>query len=341
MNRTLSMILGAVAVGALCLFCASRHSRLIVNKLTGSSQAVLSEANYSWANVAFDGRDATLNGVAPTPEDRDTALALVGQIRGVRSVSSLLTVGDQVNELRARRGAGLVSLSGSVPTEATRAAILQRANRVFAGDSLDDRLTVSSGPDDPSWTRAVTDGLGLLPRLQNGEIRLVNRDVSLLGRVDKPATRDSLRKWLSEILPDGYTSSTEITVPEASPPLSAEACQAELAEIVSNGQVGFASAFAKLTPESSPILEEVVKVVRRCGDVTIEVAGHTDSYGDAETNLKLSMDRAKAVVDYLTSRGIPEGRLVARGYGESQPITSNRTWNGRAMNRRIEFKILP
>ncbi|MCB0717862.1 MAG: BON domain-containing protein, partial [Bacteroidetes bacterium] len=126
MNRTLSMILGAVAVGALCLFCASRHSRLIVNKLTGSSQAVLSEANYSWANVAFDGRDATLNGVAPTPEDRDTALALVGQIRGVRSVSSLLTVGDQVNELRARRGAGLVSLSGSVPTEATRAGILQR-----------------------------------------------------------------------------------------------------------------------------------------------------------------------------------------------------------------------
>lgn len=313
---------------------------MIVDKLTGSSQSALSGANYSWASVSFDGRDASLTGVAPSEEDRQLAVELVGSIAGVRSVESAITIGEFVRELRAVRTSGLVTLSGKVPSEDTRSLILRHVRNLFSSDSLADKLEVQGGPEDATWTRVVSDGVSLLPQLRAGEMRLVNRDISLRGTVDKPSLRDSLRKSLADLLPEGYTSTTEISVPEAPRSLTAEECQTELANLVANRRITFASGMARLTPEASPILEDVVKVAMRCNGVTIEVGGYTDSRGDRDVNLKLSQDRAQAVVDYLAGRGIGRTSLVAKGYGQSNPVATNRTWEGRATNRRIEFSII-
>jgi outer membrane protein OmpA-like peptidoglycan-associated protein len=76
------------------------------------------------------------------------------------------------------------------------------------------------------------------------------------------------------------------------------------------------------------------------GIAKIEVQGHTDDTGGAEFNLKLSDDRAKAVVKALIRRGIAPGRLTSRGYGLSVPLGDNATEEGRAMNRRVQFKII-
>ena len=72
----------------------------------------------------------------------------------------------------------------------------------------------------------------------------------------------------------------------------------------------------------------------------IEVGGHTDSQGADATNLSLSQRRAQAVVDYMVLAGVEAGRLIAKGYGESQPIEDNATKEGRAANRRTEFVIV-
>ena len=72
----------------------------------------------------------------------------------------------------------------------------------------------------------------------------------------------------------------------------------------------------------------------------IEISGHTDDKGSDTYNQKLSENRAKSVVDYLTEKGIKKERLEFKGYGESQPISSNETEEGQQLNRRIEFKIL-
>src|SRR5690606_4058831 len=72
----------------------------------------------------------------------------------------------------------------------------------------------------------------------------------------------------------------------------------------------------------------------------IEVAGHTDDRGGDALNLRLSQARAQAVVDHLVRKGIPKELLVAKGYGPSEPIDTNRTEAGRANNRRVEFRIL-
>jgi outer membrane protein OmpA-like peptidoglycan-associated protein len=72
----------------------------------------------------------------------------------------------------------------------------------------------------------------------------------------------------------------------------------------------------------------------------IEIGGHTDNTGDKAKNKTLSMNRAKAVKDYLVSKGIDATRLTAVGYGDSAPVADNGTPEGRAQNRRTVFKVL-
>jgi len=74
--------------------------------------------------------------------------------------------------------------------------------------------------------------------------------------------------------------------------------------------------------------------------ITLEIAGHTDNVGSDEANQTLSADRAKAVVDYLISKGISKKVLSSKGYGETVVVGDNTTEEGRQLNRRVEFTIL-
>jgi len=95
-----------------------------------------------------------------------------------------------------------------------------------------------------------------------------------------------------------------------------------------------------LTPVGVELLDEVLAALHQFPNVPIEIAGHTDSQGDAAENLDLSERRAQAALDYFIANGQDAERFVVRGYGEDFPVASNDTEDGRARNRRIEFKAL-
>jgi len=97
---------------------------------------------------------------------------------------------------------------------------------------------------------------------------------------------------------------------------------------------------ASLRSESTNELERLGKLLYDNPTLKIEISGHTDNKGSAELNKKLSDNRAKAVVDYLISKGITGDRLTYVGYGKDQPIASNDNEDGRQQNRRTEFKII-
>ncbi|HZF47465.1 MAG TPA: OmpA family protein [Polyangiaceae bacterium] len=112
-------------------------------------------------------------------------------------------------------------------------------------------------------------------------------------------------------------------------------------EIIISEQIQFDTGWATIKPVSDPLLDQIADVLKQHpGIAKIEVQGHTDDTGGAEFNLKLSDDRAKAVVKALIRRGIAPGRLTSRGYGLSVPLGDNATEEGRAMNRRVQFKII-
>lgn len=111
-------------------------------------------------------------------------------------------------------------------------------------------------------------------------------------------------------------------------------------EIISLKGVHFKTNSAELTPASTAILDEAVATLKRRSTIRVEVAAHTDSRGSAAYNLALSNRRAKSVRDYLVAHGIDPSRLTVRGYGESKPVASNATPEGRAQNRRVELRVL-
>jgi OmpA-OmpF porin, OOP family len=94
---------------------------------------------------------------------------------------------------------------------------------------------------------------------------------------------------------------------------------------------------AVVKPESAPALEQITKLLGQDPKLQIFVVGHTDGVGTLEANLKLSSDRAAAVVAALTARGVSAARLKASGVGPYSPVASNRTEEGRAKNRRVEL----
>jgi len=104
--------------------------------------------------------------------------------------------------------------------------------------------------------------------------------------------------------------------------------------------VNFETASANLTELSRYELDNAVEVLQENPTIRVELGGHTDSAGAAESNLDLSQRRADAVQNYLLGKGVSANRLIARGYGELNPVDDNGTEEGRANNRRTELKII-
>lgn len=105
------------------------------------------------------------------------------------------------------------------------------------------------------------------------------------------------------------------------------------------GMVHFAVNSAQISKTYYPLLEEILTVLKANPSIKLEIDGHTDSTGPASYNMKLSIRRAEAVKSWFVKHGISPSRLITKGFGETRPIASNKTPEGRAKNRRVEFKV--
>jgi outer membrane protein OmpA-like peptidoglycan-associated protein len=95
-----------------------------------------------------------------------------------------------------------------------------------------------------------------------------------------------------------------------------------------------------LKPESQVELDKLVQLMQENPTLKIQIEGYTDNIGNKADNIHLSENRAKAVVNYLLSKGIAASRLTAKGFGETNPVAGNDTEEGRAQNRRTELKVV-
>jgi len=124
----------------------------------------------------------------------------------------------------------------------------------------------------------------------------------------------------------------------------AELAEEELLELTSSfGE--FSDAYFefddyRIGEASYPILDRVKDIMMKYPGINLEIAAHTDNMGSFEYNMTLSQKRAQSMVDYLVEQGLDASRLIGKGYGESRPITSNTTEEGRGINRRVEFIIM-
>lgn len=112
-----------------------------------------------------------------------------------------------------------------------------------------------------------------------------------------------------------------------------------LGDVVALDGVTFETDSDRLRPDARTILDDAARVLERYPEMMVEIAGHTDSVGGDAYNQQLSQKRAESVLSYLTEKGIDAGRMTAVGYGESEPVDSNDSAEGRERNRRVELRI--
>ncbi|MEH3087743.1 MAG: OmpA family protein [Xylophilus ampelinus] len=205
---------------------------------------------------------------------------------------------------------------------------------LYGAERVVDQLGVDRLAAPPNWARQVRSLLEPgLKQVRQGQLRIAGNLVEISGSVPSEEVRRQLLDDMAARLANPtYTVRDDLRVNAAGQQL----LDAALAERTIAFEVGNAT----LTAAGVRVLDELLPVLRRFAGRRFEIVGHTDDSGAREANLALSAARAEAVRAYLGARGIPPGDIVTSGAGPDRPVATNATAEGRARNRRIEFRVL-
>ena len=228
---------------------------------------------------------------------------------------------------------GKVVVTGVVPDESTRQAILGRVREVYGADRVVDQMGVDNLVAPPHWSQNVQKLISPeLKRVSRGQLRISGNVVDVTGEVENEALRQQVLSHMSGQLNPTYTVRNGLRVAAA----GQEVVDATLA----NRIIEFEPGNATLTPKGVQVLDQLLPVLRQLDGRKFEVIGHTDTLGTRPFNIALSGARADSVKDYLMSKGIPADRVQTSGAGPDRPVASNDTPEGRARNRRIELRVM-
>ncbi|MFZ5963497.1 OmpA family protein [Thalassococcus sp. BH17M4-6] len=238
---------------------------------------------------------------------------------------------------------GAVQLRGRINSEIARTTAESYAKAAFGSD----RVYTGARVDEAlpgSWATRVLAGLEALSELANGAVTVTPDAVSVIGNTGNQNGGSDIAALLAEKLGDGEDFDIAVVYQEKLDPTlgipTPEECEAQIVQIIGDRKITFEPGSATLDLSAKDILDEIAELLKLCGDIPLEVQGHTDSQGRESMNQQLSQDRAQSVLEALRARRVLIASYTVRGYGEEAPIASNDTEAGREANRRIEFKLV-
>ena len=234
---------------------------------------------------------------------------------------------------------GVLTLRGSLPSESSKAAILQRARELYgrAPGRVVDELAVDPSTGPAAWTGNVPQILPVLGHMaEHGSIIIDGRTIVLSGRVDNDRAKATVLREIGPLAQTGLELEDHVlAAPPSAPPHS---LQKKLNEILSHASIEFESNTTTMTPRSRATLDQLITQLRHAPRAAIEIGGHTDKYGAPDYNLQLSRRRAEAVRHYFINHGLTN-QFTAIGYGASRPLSETQTRTGLQHNRRIELRV--
>ncbi|WP_299847064.1 OmpA family protein [uncultured Roseovarius sp.] len=238
---------------------------------------------------------------------------------------------------------GLVQIRGRVGNEMTRDTVNSFAKARFTSDSVHNTARIAGGlPQD--WPTRILTGLEALSYLSNGAVTVTPDMVEVSGNTGQKGAKTMIAQFLSDKLGDAEEFSIDVTYSKALDPVASiptpDECEALIATVLSERKINFEPGSATIDESGASIMDDIAEILKKCGELRMEIGGHTDSQGREIMNQQLSQSRARSVLSALRDRRVLTSALTAKGYGESVPIADNDTEEGREANRRIEFKLI-
>ena len=261
--------------------------------------------------------------------------------RSLTSMAALLVVGTALAQVPATapapaQGAAAnapIVVAGTVADEASKAGLLARLRAVYGAERVIDQLAVGTVATPANWNDYVQRLIGPnLKMISRGQLKIDGNNVSLRGDVASEAQRQQIAGDIAGTLNPTYTVNNGLRV--------ADNQQVMLDAVLANRIIEFESGKAALAPSGMAILDQMSEALKKLNGVKVEVIGHTDNAGSRAGNLSLSQARAEAVKAYVVGRGVHADMVAVSGEGPDRPVADNRTPEGRARNRRIEFKVV-
>jgi OmpA-OmpF porin, OOP family len=306
------------------------------------------------------------------------ALALLAGLCLPRHTPPSTAVGPAAPaNFHARVEYGMLILRGSLPSETSKAAILQRAQELYGATPghVVDELAIDPSVGPVAWADNVSQVLPVLGRLtERGSIIIDGHTIVVSGKVDgdrakatvlrdiAPLTEAGLEledrilagpsssgpsrkvpptKALLPATPSPKSPSIQLKPSLVAPSLAqipSSSLQSKLNEILARASIEFESNTTTMTPRSAATLDQLIDQLRLAPRTAIEIGGHTDKYGEPDYNVQLSRRRAQAVRRYFISHGLTN-QFTTIGYGASKPLSVAENRAGLQRNRRIELRV--
>jgi OOP family OmpA-OmpF porin len=358
-------ILGTLVLVVLAIFfgisAIENHLETEADELITANIMAVSEedptvVNRTDVSVEASGLDLHLRGTVGDETMVETIPAALARIEGVGEITydlkPLLAVDIDTPDIVAAPitiswAISSATVVGEVSDDATRGAIVTKLEGLFPAGVTADGLTLKEGaPSERDWLSKILtlieiggETLGEGQIFVNASQRLVQITGEYETRQQRRDARDAIDTVIAETT-FAFTSGLSIPAAPDFTPEQVVELQGDLDELIEGKVVEFEVNSDVLTPVGRALLDEILEALDKFPAVPIEIGGHTDDQGDPVENLDLSERRAQRAFDYLVVNGQDPVRFIVVGYGEDVPIAPNSTSDGRARNRRIEFKAL-
>jgi OOP family OmpA-OmpF porin len=321
------------------------------NWARAAEQAIAALAKIGAGSVTFTDADITLMAAQGTEQalfDRvvgelENSLPEVFALTAVLPAPEVAENKGQVEFAAVLAEDGKVQLRGRIGDATSRTIMETFAQARFGSEAVQSSVR-SDDTLNQDWTVRVLAGLEALSRLTSGQTTVTPDQLTVTGTTGNNRASAQIAALLAQKLGEAADYTINVTYDETLDPVAAlptpQECIRRINAILSTRKINFEP--GSDTPDSAAagIINDIADILKECGELRLEISGHTDSQGRAEMNQRLSEARAMAVLNELRTRRVLTSSITAVGYGMDQPIADNGSEEGREANRRIEFRLV-
>lgn len=301
-------------------------------------------------SLTFSDADVALRALEGTGQDVfDRVIGdLENALPGVFALTAVLPKPDTPNDGPAEFVAtlspeGQVQLRGRMGDEGSRALATSFAKSLFGSGQVYAAPRLADGLP-ANWSTRVLTGLEALGNLSNGALVVTPDVIEISGNTGSAQANTRIAQLFASKLGEAANFNIRVTYQEQLDPVAAlptpQECEMRIKAITEISKISFEPGSATIDAAALGTMDRIAEVLKECGDLELEIQGHTDSQGREVMNLELSQSRAESVLNELRARRVLTRGFIAQGYGETAPIADNGTEEGREDNRRIEFVLI-